>query len=299
MRPLSTKPEGWGLPGGRMEFANPVSITVKDVAFNEKGQILLVQEKYVPDKNPVAATEQPSPENPNPNVRATKNFEEYLRDLRNLVNALHAKKSPITWEEVRRLLDVSVPQTRSILGQVMDFLSGREPDAEGLDLFRSWNPESEEIKIILTAIREELEETGHLVRAVPVAETHSRENHKVVVCHATVLGGRIRKETKETYQVQWFSLAELPLSREEKRLLDELPEEKIRELGWHSDFSSYAKDRMYWTHKFRYLPNALIALKQRGFRFANPDEVDAFLASVRKIMALIESHKEVSVSSPA
>ena len=40
------KPEGWGLSGGRMEFPNQPTITVKNLTFDYKGDLILVREKY-------------------------------------------------------------------------------------------------------------------------------------------------------------------------------------------------------------------------------------------------------------
>lgn len=242
------KPEGWGLSGGRMEFPNQPSITVKNLTFDANGRILLVRERYIKSKPLVT----------------DKTFEEALIDMGKLIALLQSKRSPIKWEEINYLLNTVIPKPRRFFGMIHALFIGNKTGDWKIDpaLAHDWNQDSERNKIILTSIREELEETGLLIRPEPVVEIPVGKDHKIIICYTTeIISGKLKKEGQEIHETEWYSLGYLPPTPEED---ENLPR----------------PETMYWKHKNIYIPKTLVALRQRGFTLPCPaEEVDAFLAS--------------------
>lgn len=246
MRNGSTKPPGWGLPGGRMEFPNPLpespeknlSVTVKLLCFNADGEILLVFEKYLESK--IQKTEQ--------------TFEQALMDMEALIAHIQSKKSPITYEQVMAVLNETVPKQTGLLRGLKKFFTAEEIGDRKIDpnLTLDWDPNSEPAKIILTAIRESLEETGLLIQPVPIVEIPRGADHKMVICLANIVGGKLKQETKETHGAEWFSLSDLPLSNKEVN---------------DGDLDKPKRGVMYHSHKALYLPGAFRALLKADYPF--------------------------------
>lgn len=254
MRQLSSKREGWGLSGGRMEFHNVPSITVKNLTMDETGRVLLVHERYMETKP----------------VSGVKTLEEALMDMENLIAKLQSKGSDITWAQVGRVLDEGVPKIQRIF-DFRKWFSGNYDGDRKLNpgLVQDWDPNSEKVKVILTAIREELEETGRLIWPEPVAEFPSPDGtHKLVICHTLrVEAGRLKKESQEIKETEWASLENLRTSDREAEANGEDVERATT---------------MYHSHKFFYIPGALKALLAKGFQFPNPDEVSSFIQSCKR-----------------
>ncbi len=243
------KPEGWGLSGGRMEFPNPVSITVKNLTFNSSGQMLLVRERFVESKD----------------QETQKNFEEALIDMGKLIAFLRSKRSNITWDQINYLLNTVIPKSKNFLDTIKAlFIPKNETGDWKIDpaLAHDWDQSSERNKVILTAIREELEETGLLIRPEPMVDIPVGTNHKIVICYTTeVISGKLKEQSKEIYETAWFPLSQLPPTPDEN---EDIPR----------------PETMYWKHKNIYIPQALMALRKRGLELpCAAEEVDAFLAS--------------------
>ncbi len=259
MRNGSAKPPGWGLSGGRMEFPNVqsatgrnLSITVKNLTIDAEGNVLLVNEKYL------AAKEQ----------KAEQDFEQALRDMEKLIAHIQSRRSDITYDAVMRVLNETIPKV--MFHGVKRFFSAEEIGDRKIDpnLTLDWDPESELTKINLTAIREELEETGLLIRPTPLVEvpnTNRRpdqeDDHKIVVCLAEIVSGRLKQESRETWAAEWFSLAELPPTKEEN------PELEVSQT-------------MYKSHKLNLLPMAMRALLAKKHHLSEMalEKVKNFLA---------------------
>ncbi len=243
-----SKPEGWGLSGGRMEFPNPVSVTVKNMTFDPSGRLLLVRERFIESKT----------------QETQKNFEEALIDMGNLIAFLQSKRSNITWDQINHLLNTAIPKPNRFMNMIKAlFIKGETGDWK-IDpaLAHDWDQDSERNKVILTAIREELEETGLLIRPEPIVDIPAGANHKIVICCTTeIVSGRLKKESKEIYEACWFPLSQLPPTPDEN---EDVPR----------------PETMYWKHKNIYIPQALMALREKGFALpCVAEEVDAFLAS--------------------
>jgi len=248
----TSKPEGWGLSGGRMEFPNSTDITVKNLTFNSEGQLLLVLERYIE-----AQKEKPQ-----------KNFEEALKDMGNLIALLQNKRSNIKWDEINHLLNTAIPKSTSFLDTIKALFIKTETGDWKIDpgLAHSWDSDSEKIKIILTAIREELEETGLLIRPEPMVEIPAGIDHKVVICYTTeIVSGRLKKESKEIKQAEWFPLDHLPPTADEADT---------------QGLTIQRSETMYWKHKNIYIPRALRAIKAKGYPLpCSAETIENFLRS--------------------
>jgi len=242
------KPEGWSFSGGRNEFPNDPSMTVKNLTFHPSGngQILLVRERYIESKP----------------HQANKTFEQALIDMGNLIAKEQSKKSPITWDEINCLLNTVIPKPKKFMNMVKALFIKSGAGDWKIDpaLANDWDQDSERNKIILTAIREELEETGLLIKPEPLIEIPAGRNHKLVLCYTTeIISGRLKKESKEIHETQWFALDQLPPAPEE-------------------DENISKPYTMYRRHKYILLPKALMALRERNIPIPYaPKIIDAFL----------------------
>lgn len=254
MRQLSSKREGWGLSGGRMEFPNVPSITVKNLTLDEAGRVLLVHERYMETKP----------------VSGMKTLEEALMDMENLITRLQSKGSNITWAQVGRVLDEGIPKIQRIF-DFRKWFSGNYEGERKLNpgLVQDWDPNSEKVKIILTAIREELEETGLLIWPEPLAEFPSPDGtHKLVVCHTIrVEAGRLKRESQEIKETEWVSPGNFRVSDKEAEANGEEVERATT---------------MYHSHKFFYLPKALRVLLERDVQLPNSDEIRTYIESCKR-----------------
>lgn len=247
------KPEQWGLSGGRMEFPNPCSITVKNMPIDSDGRLLLVAERSMETKTKL------SPEG--------KTYEqvmkEVLLDMEQLIAKLQDKNFLISWEDVNLILDTAIPKSRGLFKNLWKIFSAEEIGDRKINpnLVSDWDPESETVKVILTSIREELEETGLLVKPTPLVEVRKGDGHKVVICFTEPITSKTRKESKEIREVCWFPLSELPPARSEAGENTEL------------------KNTMYDSHKIQFLPKALTALRAGNFPLSDAakQQIDAFL----------------------
>jgi len=250
------KPESWGFSGGRNEFPNHPSITVKNLTFHPNGndQILLVRERFVESKP----------------LKTDKTFEQALIDMGNLIAKEQSKKSPITWDKINYLLNTVIPKPKRFMNMVKALFIKSEAGDWKIDpaLANDWDQDSERNKIILTAIREELEETGLLINPEPLVEFPTGRNHKLVVCYTTeIISGRLKKESKEIHETQWFALDQLP----------PVPDE---------DENISKPYTMYTSHKYVYLPKALMTLREKGIPIpCAPEVIDAFLDKAKKFRA--------------
>ncbi|MDP3999414.1 MAG: hypothetical protein Q8P76_02370 [bacterium] len=254
VRQLSSKREGWGLSGGRMEFPNKPSITVKNLTMDEEGRVLLVHERYMETKP----------------VSGEKTLEEALMDMENLIARLQSKGSDITWAQVGQVLDEGIPKIQRIF-DFRKWFSGNYEGERKLNpgLVQDWDPNSETVKILLTAIREELEETGLLIWPEVVSEFPSPDRmHKLVVCRTLkVEAGRLKRESQEIKETEW-------VSPENFRMSDKEAEENKEDVE--------RATTMYHSHKFFYLPRAFQVLLERGVQFPNRDEIQTFIESCKR-----------------
>lgn len=263
-----SKPEGWGLCGGRLEFMNPQRVTVKIVIVNQEGDILLVLERYLSEKEEWAKKEEQA---------RSKTFEECLIEMERLVALLQTKRSNIRWEEVNQLLDTAIPKSKE---KFFNPQEGRDWKINPA-LAQNWDPNSENIKVILTAIRESLEETGLLIKPVPIVEIPRSDNHKVVICYAIeIISGRLKKESREIKETKWHKLDELPISKIEAKIA----------VMTQGNMNQQISRAMYSSHKHLFLPKALMALKEKNYTVPCPSEkINAFLNSQKKSLSTTPS----------
>lgn len=250
-----SKPEQWGLSGGRMDFPNKPSITVKNLTLNQDGELLLVAERSIATKSKV--------------IPEDRTYEEAMKgvllDMEQLIAKLQSKGYPINWDDVNRILDTAIPKARGLFKDLLRIFTAEEIGDRKINpnFVLDWNPDSETMKVILTSIREELEETGLLVRPTLLAEFHKGDGHKVVICYTVPVSKKIRKESQEIRAIQWFPLDQLPPARSEASMETEL------------------RDTMYNSHKLQFLPTALTLLGTSCSHPAPSDaarrQIDAFL----------------------
>ena len=156
-----SKPEQWGLSGGRMDFPNKPSITVKNLTLNQDGELLLVAERSIATKSKV--------------IPEDRTYEEAMKgvllDMEQLIAKLQSKGYPINWDDVNRILDTAIPKARGLFKDLLRIFTAEEIGDRKINpnFVLDWNPDSETMKVILTSIREELEETGLLVRPTLLA----------------------------------------------------------------------------------------------------------------------------------
>lgn len=247
------KPEQWGLSGGRMEFPNPCSITVKNLTLDDDGNLLLVAERSIETKTKLVAEGKTYEEA----------MKEVLLDMERLIALLQSKGFPIYWDDVNRILNIAIPKSRGLFKNLWKIFTAEEISDRKIDtnLIKDWDPDSETVKVVLTSIREELEETGLLVKPTPLTEIRKGDGHKVVICFTEPITSKARKESKEIREIRRFPLAELPPARSEAGENTEL------------------KDTMYDSHKLQFLPKALTALKEGKFSLSDEakQQIDAFL----------------------
>lgn len=174
----------WGLPGGRVDFCGHKETTVRIALINERRQILLAleREKEIITNRPVQET-----------------YQEYLASLKRTLSDLRKyNRSSIVWKDLQSVLDTYVTPE----------------DLKKMDT--CWNGQFTKKKLLLTAIKETLEETGYLIRPKILKRIHPGEGESRAY-HANVLysglivtGNLLEKETKEIKKLHWFSIHNLP-----------------------------------------------------------------------------------------
>ncbi len=118
--------------------------------------------------------------------------------------------------------------------------------------------------ILLSAVREILEETGFLINPKIISQFQIRSTnlfpHKVIICLGEIISGKLKKESLETFN-NFFSLSLLPPTDGE------------------SDAEKISKtELMYYRHKIIYLPSALKILLNENYQFPfSKTEVEFFL----------------------
>ena len=118
--------------------------------------------------------------------------------------------------------------------------------------------------ILLSAVREILEETGFLINPKIISQFEMRSTnlfpHKVIICLGEIISGKFKKESPETFN-NFFSLSFLPPTDGE------------------SDAEKISKtELMYYRHKIIYLPSALKILLNENYQFPfSKTEVEDFL----------------------
>lgn len=247
------KPEQWGLSGGRMDFPNNPSITVKNLTLNPDGELLLVAERSTETKNKT--------------IPEGKTYEEALKevllDMERLIALLQGKGYPMDWDAVNRILDSAIPKSRGLFKDLLKIFTAEEIGDRKINpnFVLDWDPDSETMKVVLTSMREELEETGLLVKPTPLAEFRKGDGHKVVICHTVPVSKKIRKESQEIREIKWWPLDQLPPTRSEASMETEL------------------RNTMYDSHKFQFLPKALTVLRMGKFSLSDAakQQIDAFL----------------------
>lgn len=248
------KPEQWGLSGGRMDFPNNPSITVKNLTLNQDGELLLVAERSIETRSKV--------------IPEGKTYEEAMKevllDMERLIALLQSKGYPMDWAAVNQILDAAIPKAHGLFRDLLKIFTAEEIGDRRINpnLVLDWDPDSETPKVVLTSMREELEETGLLVKPTPLVEIRKSDGHKVVICYTVPVSKKIRKESQEIREIQWFPLDQLPPARSEASMETEL------------------KNTMYNSHKLQFLPKALTELKARKVPLSSAalQQVDVFLS---------------------
>ena len=210
------KHSAWGLPGGRVDFTDHPEITVRVAIFNGQNQLLLCLE------NPKLII---------PNRPFQQTYREYLDSLKSTVTQLRKRGNPLTWAEAKKVVEIYAP----------------EIDAPFFD--DCWNKKYTKKKILLTAIKEVLEETGYLIKPKLRERIQLQNNHRMTaILTGIIVGGALLlQETQEIKLCRWFSQKNLP------------------------DIRGGSLDRgdghfMYTTHHNRYLQIVLDSLKKKQNR---------------------------------
>jgi 8-oxo-dGTP pyrophosphatase MutT (NUDIX family) len=121
--------------------------------------------------------------------------------------------------------------------------------------------------ILLSAVREVLEETGILIDPKIITTFVLKSDilfpHHVVICLGEIISGKLKKESLETFN-NFLQLSNLPPTDGEKEA------EKIQRT-----------ELMYYRHKILYLPSALKILLKKNYQFPfSKIEVDDFLKNI-------------------
>ena len=122
----------------------------------------------------------------------------------------------------------------------------------------------EKAVILLSAVREILEETGLLIAPKIITKLDVRSQnafpHQVAICLGESVSGKLKKESSETFN-HFFSLSSLPPTN------GEADAEKM-----------FKSELMYYRHKIFFLPTALKILIQENYSFPfSAKEVEDFL----------------------
>jgi len=121
--------------------------------------------------------------------------------------------------------------------------------------------------ILLSAVREILEETGILINPKKITTFCVKSSnlfpHQVIICLGEIVSGKLKKESAETFN-NFLPLSFLPPTDGESAA------EKISK-----------SELMYYRHKIFYLPTSLKILLQEKFQFPfSEKEVENFLKSI-------------------
>jgi len=124
-------------------------------------------------------------------------------------------------------------------------------------LFEELEERGEESIILVSAVREILEETGLLIRPQKldrIVISKSNLPHIVIIFSGEIISGKLKRESNETLN-GFRSLSDLPPTD------GEIEAEKIMKT-----------DLMFYRHKVWYIPSGLKALLEKDFNFPFPKE---------------------------
>lgn len=218
------KPEGWGLPGGKVDFhiknllnnnSFITSVTVKLIYLDKEDKVLFGLENSLAEEI----------------KNGYYGYEDLMKEIRKTVYFLKEEKSEISNNDVIKIF-------KKLFG----------------DYGQNWMANDNiETKILLTAIKESLEETGFLIKPKILTRKQVSNNHEMVVCLATIIKGKQQESNNEIKKLEWLPLTELFVSQR----------------------------NFYASHRNKYLPDALEVLLKENYPFADREEVSCFLKEMK------------------
>ncbi|MBU4348133.1 NUDIX domain-containing protein [Patescibacteria group bacterium] len=124
------------------------------------------------------------------------------------------------------------------------------------NFFYKFNASIKNCKILLTAIRETVEETGLLInpRILKFFPVDRRNKHQSIICLGEIVAGKMKKESEETFN-SWIPLEDLPYASNDLRA---------------ENFPLAAS--MYASHKKKFLRDGLEILLKENYKFPFPEE---------------------------
>jgi 8-oxo-dGTP pyrophosphatase MutT (NUDIX family) len=119
------------------------------------------------------------------------------------------------------------------------------------DFFSKFRNDIKNCKILLTAVREVVEETGLLIspRILKFFPVNRKNRHQTIVCLGEVVAGKMKDQSNETFNF-WKSLEDLPYASNDPRA---------------ENFPLAAS--MYTSHKKKFLPDGLEILLKENYKF--------------------------------